>query len=96
MWTNYNRGATYERDVKKHLESQGWIVIRAGGSRGAVDLMAAKGGTCILLQAKKGGIISFEEKKRLIEASKIAGFPSYLVFPKGLNKFKMIKVSECK
>lgn len=38
--TNYSRGATFERKIKKEYEGDGWYVIRSAGSRGPVDLVA--------------------------------------------------------
>lgn len=52
-------GHSRERQVKKLLEKDGWIVVRAAGSLGPVDLVALKGGRrprCIEVKANaKGG-----------------------------------------
>lgn len=37
-----NRGIKRERQVKAHLEEQGWVVIRTAGSLGCADLVALK------------------------------------------------------
>lgn len=36
-------GHARERQVKKLLEAEGWLVVRAAGSLGPVDLVAMKG-----------------------------------------------------
>jgi len=36
------RGADFERRVKRHLEREGWFVVRAAGSRGPFDLVALR------------------------------------------------------
>jgi Holliday junction resolvase len=38
--TNYTRGATLERKIKKQLEDEGYYVMRSAGSKGQVDLLA--------------------------------------------------------
>lgn len=36
------RGITRERQVRKLLEAEGWVVARCAGSKGEFDLMAAR------------------------------------------------------
>ena len=36
------RGADFERRVRRHLERDGWFVIRSAGSRGPLDLVALR------------------------------------------------------
>ncbi len=36
------RGAYFERRVRRHLEREGWFVVRAAGSRGPLDLVALR------------------------------------------------------
>lgn len=40
--SRYAKGARYERKAKEELEADGWVVVRAAGSKGAADLMALK------------------------------------------------------
>lgn len=42
MNSNYRRGRSFEYLLKKDLESQGWTVTRASGSRGCYDLIALR------------------------------------------------------
>lgn len=39
-----SRGIQRERDLKHQLEDEDWVVIRAAGSLGCVDLVALKAG----------------------------------------------------
>jgi Holliday junction resolvase len=50
--TNYERGAKFERKVKKMLESLGLFVVRSAGSHGPVDLVALSTSKVFLLQCK--------------------------------------------
>jgi len=43
--THYQKGARFERAVKKHLEELGWIVWRTPGSKSPADLIAAPAST---------------------------------------------------
>ena len=52
-----SRGANFERRVRVQLEAQGWLVVRAAGSRGPFELVALRsdgGGRTIvrLIQCK--------------------------------------------
>ncbi len=40
--TAARRGADFERRVRRHLEREGWFVVRAAGSRGPLDLVALR------------------------------------------------------
>ena len=60
---NYLRGRAHEYQVKKELEKDGWLVIRAAGSHGLFDLVAIKqpsnyishkNGQILLIQCKTG------------------------------------------
>jgi len=54
-----SRGHDRERQVRQQLELDGWVVVRAAGSLGVVDLIALKRG----------------ERPRLIEVKSTAGSP---------------------
>lgn len=51
MNKGYKKGYKFERDLKQHLEKDGWMVIRSGGSK-KPDLIAARGGKIIILECK--------------------------------------------
>lgn len=58
---NYQRGANFERLVKKDYETNGWFVVRAAGSHGPADLIClypAGKFPVELVQCKKDGRIS--------------------------------------
>lgn len=39
-----SRGAAFERRIRGYLEAEGWLVVRAAGSRGPFDLIALRSG----------------------------------------------------
>lgn len=72
--TNYARGASFERLVKKDLEDAGYLVIRAAGSHGIMDLVAFKAkwpepGSIWFIQAKTNGKMSPAEREKLYETA---------------------------
>jgi Holliday junction resolvase len=65
--TRYAVGATFERKVKKELESRAWSVTRAAGSHGMWDLVAiAPGPTVAYIQCKKDAKLSREDRENLV------------------------------
>jgi len=73
--TNYSRGASFERTVKADLKARNFLVIRAAGSHGIVDLVAfpPMEGTIVrepwFIQAKTNGIMSPAERFELYECA---------------------------
>ncbi len=47
----YKKGYSFEREYKQKLESDGWTVIRSGGSK-KPDLIAAKDGAILVVECK--------------------------------------------
>ena len=67
MATNYQRGAAFERQVKKELEAMGLLVVRSAGSKGPVDLIAVnEAGGVLLIQCK----VSSKANERKLKATK--------------------------
>jgi len=68
----YRKGYAFERDLKLLLESQGWRVIRSGGSK-KPDLVAARKGKIIVIECKastKNSVyIDEEELEELIDVA---------------------------
>jgi Holliday junction resolvase len=64
--TQYERGANFERRVKRWLEGQGYFCVRSAGSKGPVDLVAVGPYETVLVQCKKGGRMSPEERNELL------------------------------
>jgi Restriction endonuclease len=59
MPSGYRNGADLERAVKHHLEANGYeLVIKSGGSKGKVDVIALKPGETLLVQCKLAGTMS--------------------------------------
>lgn len=51
--TNRSRGDYLERQTRAALEAHGWLIVRAGGSLGAADLVALRAGKRpLLIQCK--------------------------------------------
>lgn len=78
------RGSRAERKVKAHLEAEGWLVVKAGGSLGAADLVACRDGRIMLVQVKAGGRNDFDgfppaERRALREDAARAGGEAWLV-----------------
>lgn len=72
MATNYDRGAEFERRVKKHLEARGYAVMRSAGSHTPADLMALMVGEIVAVQCKRNGRLDPDEWNEFISWTKIA------------------------
>ena len=66
----YRAGEDLAREIKARLEKDGYYVMKSGGSRGIVDLIALKPGETLLIQAKKQGRISPADRARLTETAR--------------------------
>lgn len=81
-----NRGHTRERQVRKLLEGQGWVVVRAAGSLGSIDLVALKADrTPRLIEVKSTAGSPYErfgpaERLRLLFIAEIAGAKAELAW----------------
>ena len=71
MSTSYQRGRSAEYRSKKWLESEGFLVVRAAGSKGPIDLVAIPrdGSThCVkIVQVKLGDVAIGRELDALAE-----------------------------
>ncbi len=73
--TPYRRGRAFEVRVRHAIESRGWTVVRAAGSKGAIDLVAwttepnrlHMGTHLALIQCKVDGRTDPAERARLIK-----------------------------
>jgi Holliday junction resolvase len=64
--TNYSRGYAFELKVWKDLQRNGYFIVRSGGSRGPVDLIAvAPGPEVLFIQCKRDGRLSIEDRRDL-------------------------------
>lgn len=71
-------GTKFEHRVRDALESAGWWVVRAAGSKGAADLVGIRGSygqatQVVLVQAKRGGVVSVSEWNALYELAQALG-----------------------
>jgi len=69
---SYRKGRRLEYGVKELLESQGWFVVRAAGSK-PVDLVCIRQGQTVLIECKYNKSPTKQELERLAEISKISG-----------------------
>lgn len=69
--TGYAVGTRFERKVSKHLEENGYALVRAAGSKGGTkaDLLAFKPGQLLLIQCKLDGKLPAVEWDRIVEVA---------------------------
>ena len=51
----YRKGADFERELKRRMETEGWFVVRSAGSKTPVDIVAIRSGFVRLIQCKNTG-----------------------------------------
>ena len=69
--TKYACGRRFEYKVRDRLVELGFFVVRAAGSKGPVDLIAFKKYVPpLLIQCKKAGILTKNEKMELISLAR--------------------------
>ena len=72
--SNYRNGYELERAAKQLLEQAGYFVVRAGGSKGAADLVALHGyNDTLLIQCKLDGYVPPGERKALFDLAEELG-----------------------
>lgn len=99
--TQYQRGANFERLVKKKWEENGYYVIRSAGSHGIADLVAIKGFTetdywtadpvivpaIVLIQCKLTGKMSKEDETKLKDLATELGVKSVMAYKDDDGKY---------
>jgi Holliday junction resolvase len=81
-----NRGHSRERLVRKLLEQNGWVVVRAAGSLGVIDLVALKlGRKTMLIEVKSTAQSPWErfgprERAELVRVADQAGADAVLAY----------------
>lgn len=97
--TQYDRGAAFERQVKKKWEGDGYWVMRSAGSKGQVDLVAVKRFCApngdiwpdvTLIQCKLGGVISTAEEDKLLLLAMDLGAKAVIAFKPGRGQYDEI------
>ena len=58
----YRQGSELELAVKRHLQDNGYYVVKSAGSKGVVDLVALKRGEVLVVQAKTDGYVPPAER----------------------------------
>ncbi len=81
MRHKYRKGSSFERELKKLLEKEGFAVIRSAGSKG-VDLIAGRKGEVLIFECKTSSKTKFyinkEDIEKLINFSETFGGKPYL------------------
>lgn len=69
----YRAGAEFEREVRRHLEAEGYVCVRAAGSKGGTkaDLIAFKPGQALFVQVKRHGNAAPAERQALLETARL-------------------------
>jgi Holliday junction resolvase len=73
MTNHYQRGVTFERQVRQALEADGYECVRSAGSKSKIDLVAIKPGELLFLQCKLNGLCPPAERAKLLDLSRSAG-----------------------
>ena len=87
MTTNYERGRRFEYRVKRFLEGEGWVVIRAARSK-PIDLVALRDGVVLFIECKKRGYVPRDQKDYQEGLARRAGATYIVVTPKNFKQFK--------
>lgn len=91
------RGIKRERQVRVHLENDGWFVARAAGSLGDADLIALKAGhTSKLIEVKSTAAGPFHSfgpacRQALLNAAEKAGAEAVLAYWPSRGKLTWIR-----
>jgi Holliday junction resolvase len=96
MPSGYRQGADLEREVKRYLEDNGYVlVIKSGGSKGKVDVIGLKLGETVLVQCKRSGDIRPAERIALRQlAIALAAVPLIARWHKEGNAARTIAFTE--
>lgn len=63
--TAYSDGRKLEYAAQEALEAEGYITMRAAGSRGAVDVLGFKQGQILIVQCKLDGYLTPAERTKV-------------------------------
>jgi Holliday junction resolvase len=89
--TRYSGGADFERETRKHLEVDGYDVIRSAGSKGKVDLIAWKPTQILLVQCKRNGTCPPAERRELIRlANRMPGWAHPVIASRPRVTFRVL------
>ena len=68
--TNYQRGRTFEYQVRDHLQDRGFVVVRSAGSHTPADLVALGDLVPWLVQVKRDGRLPEAERQAILQMAK--------------------------
>lgn len=71
--SSYALGRSFEYSVRNLLRKHGYFVVRSAQSKGEADLVALALGSTLLVQCKRGGSISKEERTTLYRLAQRLG-----------------------
>ncbi|NOR84607.1 hypothetical protein GQ473_00670 [archaeon] len=93
----YKKGYAFERELKKHLEKEGWCVIRSGGSK-KPDIVAAKDGKIIVIECKSTikdcAYLEKDEVKKLIMVATAFGGECIYAIKQNNKGFSLIDTDQ--
>ena len=76
---NYQNGAEFERQCKRHLEENGYGVVRSAGSHSPADLIAMRKGRVSLgIQCKRNGRLDPDEWNEFVDFCALTGIAPIL------------------
>lgn len=81
----YRSGYHFERRVSAHLRNDGYFVIEARGSHGALDQVAVKPYSILGVQCKTDGVLSPADWNSLYDLSQAHGFVPLLACREGIR-----------
>ena len=90
MTNHYRLGADFERAVRTQLIADGYWVMKSGGSKTKVDLIAIKPGHQLFIQCKRDGKCGPAERVELLRvAALVDGLPVVAYRDRGI-KFRLL------
>lgn len=91
---SYRKGRKFEWQVKRLLEVNGWLTVRAARSK-PLDLIALKNGSILLIECKYSSAISREDRSKMIEMARIAaGKPILALKKKYERRIRLINLED--
>lgn len=86
----YARGRRFEWRVKRHLEGEGYFVLRSPRSEGPADLVAIRRGEVLLVQCKTGSWISADSRDALLGLARSIGAKAVFVHRGKAPRYELI------
>lgn len=88
---HYRSGSDFEREVRTHLTTEGYWVMKSAGSKTKADLIAIKPGQVLIVQCKRNGTCSPAERVEVLRiASLLPGVAVPLVASRPRITFRQL------